>query len=220
MQASYDDVKRMVERAVRGMTRVENVEEGGILCLIPGYITDTGITGQIQEAYSHMEYLATGKEYQNKYGIGPVADALDKETRIRLMADLSGFEKLIVMTPSAAFLKRLAQGGDGCYFCDLICRALLKGKPVAVYVDFSEDAVANGSRFLDVKDAVETLAKMGAEMVYTEGNGMQEGLTLVTEVEVRQAVAAGQTELICAEGCIVTPQARDTAQEKGVRIKK
>ncbi len=193
-----------------------------VLCLIPGYITDSEITGRIKESntLSEISCLALYKGYAGKYGIENLFDVNDEETRIRLMADIRSISKIAVVTPSAAFMKNVLSGDDKCYFCDMVNTALVHGIPVEIYAGFPEQAAGNGSRFSALRDAVLGLKQMGIRMIFDKQIAAAQGLTLVTEAEVLAALKDGLKEISCAKGCIVTPQASDTARDKGIIIRR
>ena len=98
---------------------------------------------------------------------------------------------------------------------DLVAAAVSKAVVEAVATGGDADAIA-GRALQDAKRALGLSDTPRAAPV--QGPRVPSGRVVVTEDDVIDAVRAGRDELGIPSGALVTPLARDTAKDRGVRL--
>ena len=99
---------------------------------------------------------------------------------------------------------------------------MLWGKQTAVFLDFEVPGLGKALSGTPLSDALAALNRAGVAWISYRKNptaSAGKAAMLVTEADVSRAFHTGQTELALQAGAIVTPLAKDAANELGVRLK-
>lgn len=137
------------------------------------------------------------------------------------MQKLAGAADVVLVTPKIGLLCNIAYGNDEGFLEQAILRPLLWGRRVSVVLDFQPPKFKRGTFFEKIVDAIDALTSMGVRVLaykcaaeYTE----EEKKTLVTETDVLEAHAKGQKRILCELGAVITPLARDRADELKIAL--
>ena len=187
-----------------------NPQRNESLILIPDYLSACGFTGQLLGSYIVGDVKKIPGELQSDRFM----DVNDPAARKAAMQMVPRVLRAKVMTPSAAYYRRVAELRDDCFFADLTSRLLLGGADVTIYTGFTRGRVPKR-----LQEYLHQLSEDGAHIVYQAAEPAGLPLpTLITAAEVESCFHQGRTELETAPGAIVTPAARDEAKELGVTI--
>ena len=138
-----------------------------------------------------------------------------------LMQKLAGAANVVLVAPKLALLYRLAEGEDEGFVEQAFLRPLLWGRNVYLLLDFAAPKFKRATFFAKVADALDALESMGVKVLSyspAQEEGEAERLALVTEEHIRGAVAEGKQRLLLTGDAIVTPLARETARDFGIRL--
>ena len=228
-----DDIRIVVERALRYCElRADRETVGKTLMLVPAG------AAEMRELMS--EFLLSGDAEHTVFCFESAADIPDgclhdplftiaafdapaEDTRRlagRVMRDLSSFDRVGICAPSVAFLKRLAEGGEGrmvraaTYF-------LLTGKPCVVHTPYRPEHMKPGRYARTLEQLYEDLWDMGVSFSGMspdpeEGETITDGL--LTEKAIVDASRRHVSRLICGPKTVVTPLAAERAKELHIQI--
>ena len=144
-----------------------------------------------------------------------------KEDEQILIERLARTANVVLVTPSLSLLYRLAAGDDSGIAETSVLRPLLWGRKVSVLLDFDVPRFKRATFFEKVVDALDVLTNMGVSVIsYNPASEKEEEkrLSLITETQVREAAEDGSFRILCANDAIVTPLAKEKAEELGVAL--
>lgn len=129
-------------------------------------------------------------------------------------------EKIALVAPGVALMKRIAQGEDECLVSRAILRSLLWGAKISVVLDFVPPRFARNTFFEKIVDTVDALRAMDIEILEYQCRKQknENKLSLVTERDVYDAQKAGADAIECMKNAIVTPLGREALKETGLRL--
>jgi hypothetical protein len=223
-EAKLKDIIRRVTERVLERLMAEGIflpEQNGALVVVPNFIP---------EIASLNEYLkkrfpsgVTCALFDPSVAMDPsfcCADASGEEQQRRLLSSLKFYEHIVLAMPSLQLLERVASGEDSGAAEQLILRSILLGKKVTLLLDYTPPKFKRGTFFEKMADSISALTDMGVEIVsiVPKLRPAETGCELVTEDEVAEAFRYGERTIRCAKGAVVTPLARDKANELGVTI--
>lgn len=145
----------------------------------------------------------------------------DEHDRAELFQLLAGAADIVLVTPKLTQLYKLAEGNDEGYIEQAFLRPLLWGRRVTLLLDFQTPKFKRATFFAKVVEAIDILTNMGVRVIaYRPAQEFGEVLreALVTENEVKAAFEEGSMRVLCEKDAIITPLARDKANELGVSI--
>jgi hypothetical protein len=223
-EAQIKEIIRRVTENVLGRMIAEGLylpEQNGALVILPSFIPEpallnsylmtrfpTGVTCAMMESCAELD---------------PSFDrilAAEKAQQQRLLSSLKFYQHVVLAMPSLQLLNRIANGEDSAFTEQIMLRAILQEKKVTVVLDYRPPKFRRGTFFESVVSSITTLKDMGVEIVSLVSTLKQtdSGCELVTEDEIMQAYLYGDRSIRCAKGAIVTPLAKDKANELGVVI--
>ncbi|GHU63187.1 hypothetical protein AGMMS49983_06100 [Clostridia bacterium] len=133
---------------------------------------------------------------------------------------LSDMANVVLLSPKLSLLDDIAHGVDAEIPAYLVIRSMLWGKNVRVLLDFEPPRIKRNTFFEKIIEDLQTIEAIGIGiMTYNCTSDLEaEGLTLITETDVRVAHKEGRYRIRKAAGAIVTPAARDASKELGLQI--
>lgn len=136
-----------------------------------------------------------------------------------LLAIAAQSDDVVLLAPGISQLENIAYGREGGLCEEVLLRSMLWGKKVHILLDFVPPRFKRGTLFEKICDALTALNDMGVSILtYSCVPLRPEPLTLVTENDVTEAHRDGKNRILCAQGAIVTPSARDKAKELNMQI--
>lgn len=148
-------------------------------------------------------------------------DVKDEHDEAELFQLIAGAADIVMVTPKLTQLYKLAEGDDEGFIEQAFLRPLLWGRRVTLLLDFETPKFKRATFFSKVVDAIDILTSMGVRVIaYRPAQEFGEiaKAALVTEAEVNEAYANGSMRVLCEKDALVTPLARDKANELGVSI--
>jgi hypothetical protein len=146
--------------------------------------------------------------------------ATQQDKQRGLLSMLKFYEHIVLTMPSLQLLNRIANGEDSGFTEQLVLRAILLEKKVTVVLDYQPPKFKRGTFFENIVSAITALKDMGVEIVSLAPTlkPADSICELVTEDKIQQVYLYGDRSIQCAKGAIVTPLAKDKANELGVTI--
>ena len=145
----------------------------------------------------------------------------DEHDEAELFQMIAGAADIVLVTPKLTQLYKLAEGDDEGFIEQAFLRPLLWGRRVTLLWDFETPKFKSSTFFAKVVDAIDILTGMGVRVIaYRPAQEFGEvyRAALVTENEVNEAAENGTMRVLCEKDAIITPLARDRANELGVSI--
>ena len=145
----------------------------------------------------------------------------DEHDEAELFQMIAGAADIVLVTPKLTQLYKLAEGDDEGFIEQAFLRPLLWGRRVTLLLDFETPKFKSSTFFAKVVDAIDILTGMGVRVIaYRPAQEFGEvyRAALVTENEVNEAAENGTMRVLCEKDAIITPLARDRANELGVSI--
>ena len=144
----------------------------------------------------------------------------DEESRDRILQLVSDSINVVLLAPTLELIGRIADAQDEDFLTYLFVRAQLWGKKVSVFLDFDLPQFRK-SRFQEsISDKLKALTELGIPLVCYRKEAVQDpngnSRMLITEQDVLDAYHAGRRQISCRIDSIITPLARDKANELGV----
>ena len=187
-----------------------SVQRNESLILIPDYLSMDGLIGQMSGSY----IVGDPDKVPGELRTDRFMDVNDPAVRKSVMQMVPRILRARVMTPSAAYYRRVAEMRDNCFFADITMRLLFGGADVTVYSGFLRERVPGRLQAYLLQ-----LSEDGAHIVYQKPpETARPKQTLITAADVASCFHQGRRELETAPGAIITPAARDEAKELGVTI--
>lgn len=223
-EAKLKDIIRRVTERVLERLMAEGIllpEQNGALVVVPSFVPEAALLNEyLKQRYSSGVTCAL---FDPSAAMDPsfyCVDASECDQQRRLLSALKFYEHVLLAMPSLQMLGRIARGEDAGVCEQLILRSILLGKKVSVLLDYSPPKFKRGTFFENVVGSVSALQDMGVEIVsiVPQLKPAVTGYELVTENEVLEAFQYGDRLVRCAKGAVVTPLARDKANELGVMI--
>lgn len=145
----------------------------------------------------------------------------DDDSKAELIEKIAGAKNIVLVTPKLSLLYKLAEGNDEGFVEQTFLRPLLWGRNVSVVLDFEPPKTKRQTFFGKLADAIDMLERMGVKVLaYKPSQAVDapERKALVTEADVVDAAKRGDMRILAAKDALITPLARDKAQELGVSI--
>lgn len=216
-------VRQVTERVLSRLMAegLFQLEQDGALVVVPNFIPESALLGEYLK-----QNVSCGVTYallEPSAGLdlaGEAIDATKREQQQSLLASLKFYDRVVLAMPTLQMLGRIANGEDTGFAEQLILRAILLDKKVTVLLDYTPPKFRRGTFFEGVVGSVTALKDMGVEVVSLtqQLKPAQTGFALVTEQEVLDAYQFRDCTVKCAKGAVITPLARDKANELGVTI--
>lgn len=216
-------VRQVTERVLSRLMAegLFQLEQDGALVVVPNFIPESALLGEYLK-----QNVSCGVTYallEPSAGLdlaGEAIDATKREQQQSLLASLKFYDRVVLAMPTLQMLGRIANGEDTGFAEQLILRAILLDKKVTVLLDYTPPKFRRGTFFEGVVGSVTALKDMGVEVVSLtqQLKPAQTGFALVTEQEVLDAYQFRDRTVKCAKGAVITPLARDKANELGVTI--
>ena len=216
-------VRRITERVLERLMAqgLFLPEQNGALVVIPNFLPEPALlNAYLKEQFPNGVACAV---LESSASLDPSFERIDATTREAqqpLLASLKFYNRVVLAMPTLQLLGRIANGEDAGFAEQLMLRAILLEKKVTVVLDYTPPKFKRGTFFESLVGSITALQDMGVEIVSLTPKlkPADSGCELVTEDEVMQAFAYGDRSIHCAKGAIVTPLARDKANELGVTI--
>ncbi len=139
-----------------------------------------------------------------------------------LQARAGDFKSVTLVSPSVAVLKSLAQADETNPETALVLYALTHRRKVRVLTDFDLTDVTPGAFAKKLSDVYGAVADMGIEIVRittAEEEALDPMAGFVNEQTVREAHKKRRREIVVSPKTVITPLARDTADELGIKLR-
>jgi len=211
--------ERVLERLMAEGLFLPN--QTGVLVLVPNFIPEPALLNKYLK--EHAPSGVNCAFLEQSIGLDPgfhTVCAAQRDEQQRLLSALKFYERVVLAMPSLQLLNRIANGEDSGFTEQLVLRAILLEKNVTVVLDYQPPKFKRGTFFESVVNSITALKDMGVEIVSLVPTLRQadSACELVTEDKVVQAYSYGDRSVRCARGAIVTPLAKDKANELGVKI--
>jgi len=196
-------------------------EQNGALVVVPNFLPEPALlNAYLKEQFPNSVACAV---LEPSLALDPSFERIDAHTREEqqhVLSSLKFYHRVVLAMPTLQLLGRIANGEDAGFAEQLILRAILLEKKVSVVLDYTPPKFKRGTFFEGLVGSITALQDMGVEMVSLTPKlkPAEVGFELVTEQEVLEAYQYGDRIVRCAKGAIVTPLAKDKANELGVSI--
>lgn len=215
-------VKRITQEVLYRINQAKPVDETvkGTLVLVSTYIPSPKTAlNRVKEIYGEdaIEFVNFGTDFTPLF---ENADRYNGENADDILKKAAEAANIVLITPKISLLEKIAKGDDSGFLEHVIIRSLLWGRNTGIMLDFVPPQFKRNTFFEKILDVLNTLTDMGIRTFsYTVSSPAgQRALTLVTEQDVMDAYRAKQDSVLAASGAIVTPAAKDKANELGVNI--
>jgi len=196
-------------------------EQNGALVVIPNFLPEPALlSAYLKSAFPNGVACAV---LEPTLALDPSFERIDAHTREaqqHVLSSLKFYERVVLAMPTLQLLGRIANGEDAGFAEQLLLRAILLEKKVSVVLDYTPPKFKRGTFFEGLVGSITALQDMGVEMVSLTPKlkPAEVGFELVTEQEVLEAYQYGDRIVRCAKGAVITPLAKDKANELGVSI--
>lgn len=208
-----------------------------LLVLVPRYIINL---------QKYLEYLADkhpgnvlvfgcmGRINESVQGMKQVVDIVDISDESSSRGILDGFDSfgaVYCVSPGIKLLDSIAQYNDTGFIENLMIHSVLHQKPAGILTDYDAGNLPGGIS-KKVRDLKAAIIDMGIK-IYTIGSKSEvslnqsspvdssskgKGRELITEKDIDAMYKNGIRQIRIANGCIITPLAKDRAKEVGITI--
>lgn len=223
-EAQIREIIRRVTERVLDRLMAEGLflpEQNGALVLVSNFIPEPALLNKYLK--SRFTTGVTCAALEPNARLDPEFDAVFAarvDEQQRLFSTLKFYEHIVLAMPSMQLLNRIAIGDDSGFTEQLVLRAILMRKKVTVVLDYQPPKFKRGTFFEGVVNSITALKDMGAEIVSLTPVLRSADLVceLVTEDTILWAYLCGDRSIQCTKGTIVTPLAKDKANELGIAI--
>lgn len=187
-----------------------------LLVLIPG------LTSQLQASLKHIERSFPDYRPALEYFEG--MDTAEDECRRRIIKNIDDFDAVVCISPGIKQMEAIARCDDTGFLERLVLFFILHSKPASLLLDFDVGMIRSNTFSKRLNSLMESIREMGVTVDTCRLNtsGTETGASiereLVTEKSVQGLWKSGVREISCGKGCIITPLARDKANELGMNI--
>ncbi len=189
------------------------------LILLPKYVSEPKLLADyIEKTFQNARYIIPEGSQPGQGLQGFTIE--DEGSKQEVMASLGSYQSIVLAFPSVYVVKKIAGGEDEGFAEAVVTKALLKNKNVVIILDFSLQPASQGKWLKSIFSAVKDLEEAGAEFVTLSCTceDEQNALELVTEADVTRIYDSGSRTIHCKKGAVVTPLAKDMANELGLTI--
>jgi len=228
MQLSEKDMAFLVEKIKNEVNKVVIEQKGvakdkvfGTVVLIPAFVPSPSKAFEfIQQKLGEDAELVTFNGLELNLPNFNVKKISTNEEKSKLMERLVMAKTIVLLTPSVGMLKSIGQGNDEGFVEGAILRSILWGREVKVVLDFEPPKFRRGSFFENIVLSIDALTSMGIKVLMYKiaGESAEKKVSLITEVEVIDAYNAGRKTISSENDAIITPLARDKANELKINI--
>lgn len=214
-------VDNVLNKIERDKPRNEHVV--GTLALITTYVPSPKTAGDTLVSFygEDIECAMIGEACFDQFGL-PSFEVQDRQDESLLVKKAASKGCIVLVTPKINLLQRIAQGEDDGFVEHIVLRSLLWGRNVVILLDFPAPKFKRGTFFEKICDIIDSLTSMGIRIAQYQCSKEADVnvLSLVTELEVEQAVKEGKRRILCSPQAIVTPLAKERAAALGVAIER
>jgi hypothetical protein len=196
-------------------------EQNGALVVIPNFLPESALLfAYLKQQFPNGVACAVLEPSVQLDSAFERIDATTREAQQHVLSSLKFYHRVVLAMPTLQLLGRISNGEDAGFAEQLMLRAILLEKKVSVVLDYTPPKFKRGTFFEGLVGSITALQDMGVEMVSLtpQLKPAETGFELVTEQEVLAAYQYGDRFVKCAKGALVTPLARDKANELGVSI--
>ena len=195
------------------------------LVLLPEYPMSIGEQMEYIKRHFKDEFITyAGYKASERY-YGDLSFSLDydlAEESKSLCARAGDFKSVTVVSPSVELLRKLAKSDESSPEVSLVLYALLRRRKVKILTDFDMSDVTPGAFAKNVADIYAAVSDMGIEVVRittAEQEGFDAMAGFVNEDMIRELAKQRKREIAVSSETVITPLARDAAEELGIRIR-
>lgn len=149
----------------------------------------------------------------------------DEASRQKLYSRVDKFDALCLVLPEISVLKAIAEGDDRGIAEKLAIYSLLHGKDTGIILDYDAERLPTSSLSRRMKELLGLIKSMGVSInllsdIRAEENiaAVQKGKRLITEKDIEEMFRKGVNVLDAGSDCIITPMARDKANELKMKV--
>ena len=216
-------VRRITERVLERLMAqgLFLPEQNGALVVIPNFLPESALLySYLKQQFPNGVACAV---LEPSVALDPSFERIEATTREAqqpLLSSLKFYDRVVLAMPTLQLLGRIANGEDAGFAEQLMLRAILLEKKVSVVLDYTPPKFKRGTFFEGLVGSITALQDMGVEVVSLTPRlkPAETGFELVTEQEVLAAYQYGDRFVKCAKGAVITPLAKDKANELGVSI--
>ena len=196
-------------------------EQNGALVVIPNFLPESALLfAYLKQQFPNGVACAVLEPSVQLDSSFERIDATTREAQQHVLSSLKFYDRVVLAMPTLQLLGRISSGEDAGFAEQLILRAILLEKKVSVVLDYTPPKFKRGTFFEGLVGSITALQDMGVEVVSLtpQLKPAETGFELVTEQEVLAAYQYGDRFVKCAKGAVITPLAKDKANELGVTI--
>lgn len=182
----------------------------------------------INERYSGYELVFGTRGNIDLQGLKQVKETInidDEPSRQRLNRMINKFDAACLILPEIMVLKAIAEGDDRDFTEKLIIYLVLHGKDTGIILDYDIESLPSSSLTRRLKELLVSIKSMGIFVSllcssHDEENivTVQKGKRLITEKDVEEMFRNGINTLNIGNECIITPMAKDKANELKMKV--
>lgn len=227
-----DNVIRMVEAVVREtVEQLSGTQKNAKSCLVlaPCYLIDlpeakTYLEGMLKDCKATI--IHSGPADLSMFPVdAKLISADDSAQRNAVAPTLHTFDSIVCLQPSLSMLGKTIAGDDSDFYSFVLTQAALRGIEASVMVWFDRP-LKKGAFFDKVRNLLDGIADMGICVEYC-GRSQNKTTTygdphcsLITEDDVLKEFSHGSRSIKAGKRTIITPLAKDKANELGMAIEK
>lgn len=232
-------IRNITSEVVGNMMRQPGgAEELGELCtsqnksmlvLVPEFAADLGeFMNYLGKSYPEHEFVLGAEGTVEVSSLGKVCEAVDINegpSRKKLYGMINRFDGVILISPGVMQLKAITEGDDSGFMERIMINQALHGRQAAVLLDYSVKDMASNSLTKRIKELVESVKNTGIsvniinEQIHQEKkSSIEKGKRLITEKDIEDMFKKGTKTIQIGQDCIITPMARDKANELKIEV--
>jgi hypothetical protein len=187
-----------------------------LLVLVPG------LTAQLQASLKHIERSLP--DYRPTVEFFEGLDTAEDACRKRIIKNIDNFDAVVCISPGIKQMEAIARCDDTGFLERLVLFFILHSKPASLLLDFDVRMIRSNTFSKRMSSLMESIREMGitVDMCRSNTGGTETCASveksLVTEKSLQDLWNTGVREISCGRGCVITPLARDKANELGMNI--
>lgn len=144
--------------------------------------------------------------------------------RQKILQNLNKYERIYCASPGIRLLGDINRGEDNGVVEGVIIKSILLKKAISFVLDYDIQGFSTNSILRKAGRLIEEIKAQGIEVetVFDRKEDkkpqLSKGKDLITENDVQTLWNNGIKQLNCSKGCIITPLARDKANELGLKF--
>jgi len=218
-----EKIKAEVNKALAKQPTEENDTVDGTAVLVCAHVVNAAkaLAALNQRFDGHKSvYLLNGAKLNcPSCSVKPVSTDDEKNAA---MDEIALSQNVVLLAPPIGVLKSLSQGEDNGFIENAVLKSILWGRAVHVILDFEPPKFRRGTFFENLVNAIDALTAMdvGVSTYRVAKDGGEGKLALVTETDILDAHNSGEKTVFVTSDAIVTPLAKDKANELKIYISK